>query len=260
MQFYNETSTVDTPDTNEAPANIIEVNDVSMCFNLYREKVDNLKEYVIKLVKGKLHFEEFWALKDIYFSLGRGESLGLVGRNGSGKTTMLRLLAGVMKPTRGSVKVFGSVAPLIELGAGFDPELTAKENIYLNGAVLGYSKLEIQNNFDKIVEFSELEAFLDVPVKNYSSGMYARLGFSIATFGNPEVLIVDEILSVGDFKFQQKCHIRISEMLQKGTTLLFVSHDAEKVMELCKKAIWLNGGVMMMVGDSRDVCKAYAES
>jgi len=240
--------------------NIIEVENVSMRFNLYKEKVDSIKEYFIKLAKGKLHYEEFWALKDISFSLGKGDSLGLVGRNGSGKSTLLKLLAGVMKATSGSVRVGGSVAPLIELGAGFDMDLTAKENIYLNGAVLGYSKKEMDGHFDKIVEFSELEEFLDVPVKNFSSGMFARLGFSIATVGVPDVLIVDEILAVGDFKFQEKCQDRIQSMLKGGTTLLFVSHSAEQVMELCTKALWLDGGKMKMFGEVSHVCEAYANS
>jgi len=240
--------------------NIIEVENVSMRFNLYKEKVDSIKEYFIKLAKGTLHYEEFWALKDISFSLGKGDSLGLVGRNGSGKSTLLKLLAGVMKATSGSVRVGGSVAPLIELGAGFDMDLTAKENIYLNGAVLGYSKKEMDGHFNKIVEFSELEEFLDVPVKNFSSGMFARLGFSIATVGVPDVLIVDEILAVGDFKFQEKCQDRIQSMLKGGTTLLFVSHSAEQVMELCTKALWLDGGKMKMFGEVSHVCEAYANS
>jgi len=240
--------------------NIIEVENVSMRFNLYKEKVDSIKEYFIKLAKGTLHYEEFWALKDISFSLEKGDSLGLVGRNGSGKSTVLKLLAGVMKATSGSVRVGGSVAPLIELGAGFDMDLTAKENIYLNGAVLGYSKKEMDGHFNKIVEFSELEEFLDVPVKNFSSGMFARLGFSIATVGVPDVLIVDEILAVGDFKFQEKCQDRIQSMLKGGTTLLFVSHSAEQVMELCTKALWLDGGKMKMFGEVSHVCEAYANS
>jgi len=240
--------------------NIIEVENVSMRFNLYKEKVDSIKEYFIKLAKGTLHYEEFWALRDISFSLGKGDSLGLVGRNGSGKSTLLKLLAGVMKATSGSVRVGGSVAPLIELGAGFDMDLTAKENIYLNGAVLGYSKKEMDGHFNKIVEFSELEEFLDVPVKNFSSGMFARLGFSIATVGVPDVLIVDEILAVGDFKFQEKCQDRIQSMLKGGTTLLFVSHSAEQVMELCTKALWLDGGKMKMFGEVSHVCEAYANS
>lgn len=242
------------------PDNIVEVKNASMQFNLYKEKIDNIKEYFIKLAKGNLHYEEFWALQDISFTLEKGDSLGLVGRNGSGKSTLLKLLAGVMKATKGSVKVNGTVAPLIELGAGFDLELTAKENIYLNGAVLGYSRQEIQKNFEEIVSFSELEQFLDVPVKNFSSGMFARLGFAIATFGVPDVLIVDEILAVGDFKFKQKCQERIQAMLDAGVTLLFVSHSAEQVMELCNKALWLDLGEMKMFGEVAEVCKAYAES
>jgi ABC-2 type transport system ATP-binding protein/lipopolysaccharide transport system ATP-binding protein len=236
------------------------VRDVSIRFNFHKERIDNIKEYFIKFLKGKLHFEEFWALSDISFTLEKGSSLGFVGRNGSGKSTMLKILAGVMKATRGSVKVNGSIAPLIELGAGFDPELTARENIYLNSAVLGYSRQETKENFDKIVAFSELEEFMDVPVKNFSSGMYARLGFSIATFGSPDILIVDEILSVGDFKFQEKCEARIREMLLGNTTLLFVSHSVEQVMNLCDKALWFDHGRIKMLGEAQEVCEAYAKS
>lgn len=240
--------------------NIVEVLDVSMKFNLYKEKIDNVKEYFIKLAKGSLHYEEFWALNNISFSLKKGESLALIGRNGSGKSTLLKLLAGVMKPTSGKVVITGNVAPLIELGAGFDMELTAKENIFLNGAVLGYSKTEIKEKFEEIVEFSELREFLDVPVKNFSSGMFARLGFSIATISKPDILIVDEILAVGDFKFQEKCKTRIQKMLEGGTTLLFVSHSKEQVLELCEKSLWIENGNMKMYGNSEEVCKEYSKS
>lgn len=240
--------------------NIVEVKNVSMKFNLYKEKVDNIKEYFVKLTKGGLHHEEFWALKDISFDLEKGESLGLIGRNGSGKSTLLKLLADVMKPTTGTIAVHGSVAPLIELGAGFDTELTAKENIFLNGAVMGLSKQYMQEKFDEIVEFSELIDFIDVPIKNFSSGMYARLGFSIATSVTPDILICDEILSVGDFKFQEKCHKKIKFMIDKGTTLLFVSHNTNQVAEICSKALWLDSSKIKMYGNSSEVCDAYESS
>lgn len=240
--------------------NIIEVNNVSMKFNLYKQKVDGIKEFFIKKIKRTISYEEFCALKDISFCVKKGSSIALIGRNGSGKSTLLKLIAGVMKPTTGKIKVFGSVAPLIELGAGFDIELTAKENIYLNCAVLGYSRKETNYKLDEIIEFSELKEFIDVPVKNFSSGMYARLGFSIATANRPDILIVDEILSVGDFKFQEKCGIKIQSMIKKGTNLLFVSHNTKQVEELCDQAIWLDSGKIRMIGESKHICKEYSSS
>lgn len=239
---------------------IVKVENVSMCFNMYKQKVDNIKEYVIKMLKRQLYYEEFIALYDISFEVRRGSSLALIGRNGSGKSTLLKILAGVMKPSTGTVKVTGNVAPLIELGAGFDPELTAEENIYLNGAVLGYSHSEMEEKFEEIVEFSELREFLSVPVKNFSSGMYARLGFAIATVNKPDILIVDEILAVGDFKFQEKCKLKINNMIQGGTTLLFVSHSTEDILALCENAIWIDKGKMKMFGCSKEVCEEYLKS
>lgn len=239
---------------------IIEVKDVSICFNMSKEKIDNVKEYIIKFLKRELQFEEFWALKDINLDVKRGESVGLIGTNGSGKSTLLKVMAGVLKPTKGSVSVKGSVAPLIELGAGFDMDLTARENIFLNGAVLGFSNDDMKKHFDDIVEFSELEEFLDVPIKNFSSGMFSRLGFSIATVVRPDILIVDEILSVGDFKFQEKCRNRILSMKNAGTTILFVSHSAAQVKEICDKALWIHKGNMMMYGDAEQVCTAYEQT
>ncbi len=239
---------------------IINVKNVSMRFNIYQQKIYNIKEYFIKLLKGQLEHDEFTALDGITFSVKKGSSLALVGRNGSGKSTLLKILAGVMKPTTGNAIVHGSIAPLIELGAGFDPELTAEENIYLNGAVLGYSHSEMEEKFNKIVEFSELKEFLSVPIKNFSSGMYARLGFSIATVRKPDILIVDEILSVGDFKFQEKCKNKINEILKDGTTLLFVSHSMEEVETLCENAIWLENGKIRLYGKSKTVCDEYLKS
>ena len=204
---------------------IIKVDHVSMRFNLAREKVDSLKEYIIKAFKGKLQYDEFWALKDVSFEVKRGDAVGLIGLNGSGKSTMLKVIARVLKPTKGKVEVNGTVAPLIELGAGFDFDLTGKENIYLNGALLGRSRKQMNEVVDDIIEFSELAEFMDVPMKNYSSGMLSRLAFAIATSGSADILIVDEVLAVGDFLFQQKCIDRIKGMMANGTTVLFVSHS-----------------------------------
>lgn len=236
---------------------VIEIQDVSVRFNLEQEKTDTIKEYVLKMVQRKLKFNEFYALRNVSFSVKRGEAVALIGVNGSGKSTMLKVIAGVLQPTIGRARVHGGIAPLIELGAGFDMDLTARENIYLNGAVLGYSRSFIDKNFDEIVAFAELEDFIDVPVKNYSSGMVARLGFAIATQVRADILIVDEILAVGDFMFQQKCYRRMEEMLSGGTTLLFVSHDAEQVKKLCSRAIWLDHGRVMADGRAADVCEEY---
>ena len=236
---------------------IIKVNDVSMRFNLAQEKTETLKEYTVKLLTHKLFFNEFYALKHVSFSMKRGESLALIGRNGSGKSTMLKLIAGVMYPSKGSVRVNGEIAPLIELGAGFDMELTARENVYLNGAVLGHDRAYMDEHFKNIIDFAELWDFVDVPVKNYSSGMIARLGFSIATEVRADILACDEILSVGDFMFQQKCHDRMEQMLSGGTTLLFVSHDINQVKQLCRRAIWIDHGHLRGDGPSAEVCDAY---
>lgn len=230
-----------------------------MCFNLEQEKTDTLKEYVLKLLKRQLQYTEFKALEDVNISIEKGESVALVGANGSGKSTLLKLVAGVLTPTKGHVSVSGSIAPLIELGAGFDMDLTARENIYLNGALLGYDNAFMTDNFKEIIDFAELWNFVDVPVKNFSSGMIARLGFSIATQVKADILLVDEILAVGDFMFQQKCHKRIEEMLSGGTTLIFVSHDEQQVRELCEKAVWLDHGHVMKIGKSDEVCREYAE-
>lgn len=236
---------------------MIEINDVSLMFRLYKENVDNLKEYVIKKIKREIAYQELWALKNITFNINRGESVGLVGRNGSGKSTLLKTVAGVLKPTKGLLNVHGSVAPMIELGAGFDMDLTARENIFLNGAILGYSKEMLSENVGKIIEFSELYDFMDVPIKNFSSGMYARLGFAIATIHTPDILIVDEILSVGDYQFQQKCQKRIEEMLGNGTTLLFVSHSMGQVADICSRAVLLNKGELIMDDTVQNVWKEY---
>lgn len=238
-------------------ATMIEVNGVSMRFNLAEEKTDTMKEYFVKLVTGKLHFNEFYALKNVSFEVKRGEAVALIGKNGSGKSTMLKILAGVLYPTEGTVTVNGSIAPMIELGAGFDMELTARENIYMNGAILGNNRAFMDQHFEEIVEFSELQKFIDVPLKNFSSGMIARLGFSIATIIKADILIVDEVLAVGDFRFREKCYRKIDELLDGGTTLLFVSHSAEQVKALCPKAIWLDHGHIMAFGDTEEVYGLY---
>ena len=239
---------------------IISVKDVFMRFNLAREKVDSLKEYIIRSIKGKLQYDEFWALNDVSFDVKKGDSVGLIGLNGSGKSTMLKVIAGVLKPTKGKATVSGDVAPLIELGAGFDFDLTGRENIYLNGALLGHSRQVMEGLFEDIVEFSELREFMDVPVKNYSSGMLSRLAFSIATAGEADILIVDEVLSVGDFKFQQKCQDRIHSMMEKNTTVLFVSHSIEQVEDICNKVVWLEAGRVKMQGDAKEICGVYKQS
>jgi lipopolysaccharide transport system ATP-binding protein len=235
----------------------IEINNLTIRFNLASEKVDNLKEYFIKLLKHQLMFQEFLALKDINATIKKGESWGLIGTNGSGKSTLLKAISGILKPYKGYIKVNGNIAPLIELGAGFDPDLTARENIYLNGTVLGHSKKFMNEHFDEIVDFAEIQEFLDSPVKNFSSGMQARLGFSVATMVRPEILIVDEVLAVGDYSFQKKCMKRMEDMISGGTTLIFVSHSIEQVMALCNHALWLDKGSLVMVGDADTVCKKY---
>ena len=236
---------------------VIDVDQVSIRFNLASEKVDNLKEYAIKLVKHELMFQEFLALKDVSLKVKKGESWGLIGTNGSGKSTLLKTISGILKPYKGTVTTKGSIAPLIELGAGFDGNLTGRENIYLNGMVLGHSRKFMDEHFDEIVQFANLKKFLDSPIKNFSSGMKARLGFSVATVVNPDILIVDEVLEVGDYNFRRRCQERMQQMLAGGTTLLFVSHNIQTVKNLCDNAIWLDKGVVRMAGPSAIVCDAY---
>ena len=242
---------------------MIKVNNVSMKFNLGIEKNFSLKLFFINLFnpkKNKIKKEEFWALKNISFNVEQGEVIGFIGNNGAGKSTMLKIIAGVMKPTQGNVEVYGNICPMIELGAGFDMDLTARENIYLNGAVLGYSKEFISSKFNDIVEFSELQDFLDVPIRNFSSGMTARLAFSIATVVDPEILIVDEILSVGDIAFQAKSEAKMKSMIEGGTTVLFVSHSINSIKNICNRVIWLENGKIVMDGPANEVCDAYAKS
>jgi len=238
---------------------IIQVKDATVRFNIASEKIDNIKEYFVKLIKGSLHFKEFLALKNINLEIKQGESWGIIGSNGAGKSTLLKLICGIIAPSTGSVTVTGSISPMLELGAGFDPDLTAGENIFLEGALLGHSRTFMQEHYDEIVEFSELKDFLDMPIKNYSSGMQARMAFSVATVVNPKILIVDEVLAVGDAAFQRKCESRIREMLQSTTTLLLVSHDSGTIERLCNKALWLRKGEAVMAGDAKEVCAAYGE-
>ena len=236
---------------------MIEVNNVSMRFNLGIEKGFSLKQWFVDLGKRKKKVKtDFWALKNIDFKVNKGEVVGFIGSNGAGKSTLLKVVAGVMKPTKGSVKVYGNICPMIELGAGFDSQLTARENIYLNGAVMGYSKKFIDEKFDEIVEFSELKDFLDVPVQNFSSGMVARLAFSIATVVDPEILIVDEILSVGDIAFQAKSEAKMMSMIGGGTTVLFVSHSIEQIKKMCDRVVWIEHGEVQKIG-GKEVCDEY---
>ncbi|WP_066715503.1 ABC transporter ATP-binding protein [Clostridium sp. Marseille-P299] len=238
---------------------VLKVDNVSVKFHLTKEKVDSLKEYMIKKVRHELRFQEFWALRDVSFNLRRGERLGILGLNGAGKSTLLKVIAGVLKSTEGKVTTKGKIVPLLELGAGFDKQYTGAENIYLYGAVLGYPKSFIKEKFDEIVEFSELGDFIHVPIKNYSSGMRARLGFSIATVVEPEILILDEVLSVGDAKFRKKSEKKIKDMFDKGITVLFVSHSLAQVRSLCDRAIILEKGRLIAQGEAQTICDMYEE-
>ena len=236
---------------------VVDVENLTIRFNLASEKVENLKEYVIKMIKHELMFQEFLALKHVNLKVKSGEAWGLIGTNGSGKSTLLKACCGILKPYTGTVTTRGKIAPLIELGAGFDMNMTARENVFLNGTVLGHSRKFMEEHFNEIIDFAELQDFLDVPIKNFSSGMQARLGFAIATMVRPDILVVDEILSVGDYQFQQKCYKRMEEMLSNGTTLLYVSHDVKSVRKLCDHAIWLDKGDVRMSGLVKEVTDEY---
>ncbi len=241
------------------PENAVELRNVEMHFNMSKEKLESVKEYFIKLMKRQLRFEDFIAVNDVSFDIKKGDVFGIVGLNGSGKSTTLKIISGILKQTKGTVETCGSIAPLIELGAGFDMELTARENIYLNGSVLGFSKKFMDEKFDDIVEFSEMQDFLDVPMKNYSSGMVSRIAFAIATMTTPDILIVDEILAVGDFLFQKKCEDRINAMMKDNTTVIIVSHSIEQIERLCKHCVWLEHGKVKMIGETAEVCNAYKQ-
>ena len=239
---------------------MVEVSNVPVKFHLSRERIDSIKEYIIKKIKNQIEYDEFMALQDVSLTVEKGESVALIGLNGCGKSTLLKTVAGVLKPFKGSVRVYGTVAPLIELGAGFDHDLTARENVFLNGAILGYDRKSMEKHYEDIVEFSELRDFMDVPIKNFSSGMLARLAFAIATIGTPDILIVDEVLSVGDFRFQQKCEKRIQQMMKKDTSILFVSHSIDQVKKLCTKTVWIEKGKVKMIGPTEEVCALYEQA
>ena len=236
---------------------VIVLKQATVRYNKASEKIDNVKEYVIKLAKRQLLFQEFIALRDVDLTVRHGESWGIIGRNGAGKSTMMKLICGILAPYKGTVSVQGRIAPMIELSAGFDSRLTAKENIMLNGAILGHSRSEMRENIQSILDFAELNDFSDIPIKNYSSGMYARLGFSIATFFKPDILILDEVMAVGDAAFKKKCNKRIDEMLDAQTTLLFVSHSGSSIRRMCQKALWLDHGNVVMQGESGEVYGEY---
>lgn len=236
---------------------IIEISNVSMRFHMDSNRIRSLKEFVTTALHGKLHYEEFTALSQVSFNVKKGETFGLIGRNGAGKSTMLKIIAGILKPTEGNVKCYGNIVPMLELGSGFDMELTGRENIFLNGAILGYSEKFLNEKFDEIAIFSELGKFLDIPIRNYSSGMLARLAFSIATVVSPDILIVDEILAVGDSAFQEKSRKRMIEMMGGGTTVLFVSHNLDQIRKMCSRVIWLEQGAVKMIGQTNEVCDAY---
>lgn len=236
---------------------VIDVEHISMHFNMATEKVDSLRDYLTKLFSHKLFYNDFIAVNDVSFQVNRGEVFGIVGSNGSGKSTMLKMIAGVLKPTSGTIVTKGKIAPLIELGAGFDGNLTGRENVYLNGALLGYSEQFLNDQYQNIVGFSELGQFMEMPLKNYSSGMIARLAFAIATSVQPDILLADEILSVGDYAFQQKCEKRIREMMQHGTTVLIVSHSFDTIENLCDRCLWIEKSKEVMIGDTQTVCAAY---
>ncbi|MCL1835081.1 MAG: ABC transporter ATP-binding protein [Oscillospiraceae bacterium] len=241
------------------PAHAISVDNVSMMFNLSKDKIVGLKEYVIKAIKRQLFYEEFWALRDVSFSVDKGEVFGVMGLNGAGKSTLLKIIAGVFRPTIGSVSVYGELAPLLELGAGFDPEFSARNNIYMNGAMYGHAPKFMDEKYEEIIEFAELREFEDVAVKNFSTGMRARLGFAVATSVKPDILIVDEILGVGDYKFQSKCEQRISDMIDSGVTVLLVSHNINSIKKMCSRAILLEKGRLKAIGAVEEVCEAYGD-
>lgn len=238
---------------------MIRVSDVTMRFRMNNDKILSLKEFVTTALRGKLQYHNFTALEHVSFEVKKGETIGLIGRNGAGKSTLLKIISGIMKPTEGTVECHGNIVPMLELGSGFDMDLSGRENVYLNGAILGYTKTFLDEKFQKILDFSELEEFINTPIRNYSSGMLARLAFSIAAVVEPEILIVDEILAVGDAQFQEKSKHRMIELMGGGTTVLLVSHDINQVMELCQRVIWLEHGQIKKIGDAETLCSEYAE-
>jgi len=240
--------------------NIIEINDVSMNFRLPKDRIANLKEFIIKSLKKKVQYKEFVALNNVSFNVRKGEVVGLVGHNGAGKSTLLKIISGILRPSAGSANVYGKVVPMLELGSGFDVDMSGRENVFLNGAILGYSEQFLKEKYDEIVAFSEIGEFIDIPLRNYSSGMIARLAFSIATVVEPEILIVDEILSVGDANFQEKSHKRMMELMNGGATVILVSHNINQIRSMCSRVGWLDHGTLKMFGDAQTVCDAYQNS
>ncbi len=239
---------------------IIRANDISMRYLMTYDRIQSIKEYIVQMLRGKIKYEEFWALKNVSFEVERGEVVGIIGHNGAGKSTLLKVISGILKPTGGELEVHGNVVPMLELGSGFDHDLTGRENIFLNGSILGYSEKYLKEKYEQIVEFSELGKFIDVPIRNYSSGMLMRLAFSIATVVQPEILIVDEILAVGDAAFQEKSKARMLELMSGGTTVLFVSHSLEQIREMCDRVIWLEHGQIKAIGATKEICDAYEAS
>ena len=249
-----ENNVIDAENTEN---DVITVDNVSMKFKLMDNKALSLKEFVTRKIKGDINYKEFWALSDVSFSVKRGEVLGIIGRNGSGKSTLLKVISGILKPTRGTVECNGTIAPMLELGSGFDPDLTGRENVFLNGAVLGFNKKFLEEKYEDIVRFAELDRFMNVPIRNYSSGMMMRLAFAIATLVNPDILIVDEILAVGDAHFQERSKQRMHELMSGGTTVLLVSHSMDQIRQMCNRVLWLDGGKLKMIGETQEVCDAY---
>ena len=239
---------------------MINAENISVCYRMSHDKIKSIKEYLVALVKRKLQYEEFYALNDVSFQIQKGEVVGIVGNNGAGKSTLLKVISGILRPTQGSVSLQGNVVPMLELGSGFDFDLTGRENIFLNGAILGYSEEFLKSKYDEIVEFSELGRFIDTPVRNYSSGMVMRLAFSIASMVDPDILIVDEILAVGDASFQEKSYARMMDLMSHGTTVLLVSHNIEQVRRLCDRVIWLDHGSVMAIGETAAICDAYTQA
>ncbi len=236
---------------------MIQADNISICYKMSYDRIQSIKEYVVQKLKGKIRYEEFWALRGVSFEVKKGEVLGIIGHNGAGKSTLLKIIAGILKPTAGTVRVEGNVVPMLELGSGFDFDLTGRENIFLNGAILGYSEAFLKEKYQEIVDFSELGKFIEIPLRNYSSGMVMRLAFSIATVVVPDVLIVDEILAVGDADFQEKSRKKMMELMGGGTTVLFVSHSIDQIRQMCDRVLWLEHGEIKMLGETQGVCDEY---
>ena len=239
---------------------MIKANHIRVSYRMSHDKIQSIKEYLVALLKRKLKYEEFHALKDVSFEIKKGEVVGIVGNNGAGKSTLLKVISGILRPTHGSVEVSGNVVPMLELGSGFDFDLTGRENVFLNGSILGYSESFLKSKYNEIVEFSELGDFIDIPMRNYSSGMIMRLAFSIASMVSPDILIVDEILAVGDTAFQEKSYARMTELMSHGTTVLLVSHNIDQIRSLCDRVVWLDHGTVVAVGDTQEICDRYASS